>query len=209
MSEEVQVEQAKAADTEANAEALGQEATVSSSDEGADVEAKADNGIPKSSYDRVLEESKSHKQRAQQAERELAKIREAEAKRQGKYKELAEQKDAELNSLREKWVKAQVNTALAGAASQYGYAGSSVDTLLKLGDHDLLAFDEDTGRVEGIEVYMEDLKKREPSLFRVAQANISEKVPTAQAPQPTRKAPANLQDALAEKKAALMKSFGG
>ena len=34
-----------------------------------------------------------------------------------------------------------------------------MDTLLKLGDHELLEYDEATGAVDGVELYMESLKK--------------------------------------------------
>lgn len=168
---------ANAKATEANAEGNGVE-QVDGSTGALETGANAKEASQESINDRLLKESKAWKSKASDAQKELEKLREAEKKRQGKYQEIAEDYKQKLEGLQKKIIKEKVQSALILAAPKFGFAGKSADTLLRLGDASLLQFDEATDEVQGVDVYMESLKKSEPALFRNIDARINDKAPS-------------------------------
>ena len=168
---------ANAKATEAKVEATGVE-QVDGSTSAPEANANATESSQESINDRLLKESKAWKAKASDAQKELERLREAEKKRQGKYQEIAEDYKLKLEGLQKKIVKEKVQSALIQAAPKFGFAGKSADTLLRLGDASLLQFDEATDEVQGVDVYMESLKKTEPALFRNIDARINDKAPS-------------------------------
>jgi hypothetical protein len=169
--------EAKAEGTEAKAHGVdGVESSVQ--DDAATANAGAAESSTESVNDRLLKESKNWKAKAIEAQQELERIKEAEKKKQGKWQEIAEETKAKLDDLQKKIIKQKVYTKLAEIAPKYGWAGKNLDTLLRLGDHSVLEFDEASEDIQGADLYMESLKKAEPGLFRNIEARINDKAPS-------------------------------
>jgi hypothetical protein len=172
-----QSNEAKAEFTEAKAEAHEGSNVEGSTDDSAQANAKSESS-QESVNDRLLKESKQWKAQALEHKKELEKLKEAEKKKQGKFQEIADEYKAKYEELQKKIVKQKVENALIAAAPKYGYAGKSHETLLRLGDGSLLQYDEGTEEVQGVDLYLESLKKTEPALFRNVETKINDKAPS-------------------------------
>lgn len=127
---------------------------------------------------RLLEESKKFKTRALQAERELEKIRKAQAEESGRYKELYEKVESEKKELLGNMIKERVKSSVTEIAARAGCL--DIDALLQLGPRDLLAYDEEQHRVDGVEAFVEQGKKLKPYLFNSAKpAAVNPATPSA------------------------------
>lgn len=199
--------EAKAEITEAKAPGSVDGVDSSVSDEVAEANAQATDSHTESVNDRLLKESKTWKAKATEAQKELERLKEAERKKQGKWQEIAQETQAKFEDLQKKIIKQKVATSLAQAAPKYGWAGKNLDTLLRLGDHSLLQYDEAGESVEGVETYMEALKKAEPTLFRNVDARINDKAPNASAPN-SKKQPTTFDEKYQELTAKLAQSLG-
>jgi hypothetical protein len=199
--------EAKAEITEAKASGNVDGVENSVSDDVAAANAEANNSQAESVNDRLLKESKTWKAKATEAQKELERLKEAERKKQGKWQEIAQETQTKLEDLQKKIIKQKVATSLAQAAPKYGWAGKNLDTLLRLGDHSLLQYDEAGESVEGVESYMEALKKAEPTLFRNIDARINDKAPNASAPN-SKKQPTTFDEQYRELTSKLAQSLG-
>jgi hypothetical protein len=112
---------------------------------------------------RLLEESKKWKKRAIEAEKLLSDKQKAESEQQGNYKKLYEEAESRYKNLYKTTVKDKVKMSLSEHAVKSGC--QNLDALLKLGNSELLEYDEGDGRVNGAELFIEDAKKNHPYLF--------------------------------------------
>lgn len=124
----------------------------------------------KEGSDRLLNESKKHKEAAQLAKKEAAELRaklesieKAKAEEQGKYKELFEKSEASRQEMMQKVAKATIKSKIGELATKKGC--QNLDALLKLGNSSLLEFDIDSGEVNGADLYIEDAMKNFDFLF--------------------------------------------
>lgn len=113
--------------------------------------------------ERLLEESKKYKERALRAERELEATKKAKLEEQGNWKAIAEESQKKYETLSKAVLEDKLNNAVEREAVKHGCV--DVEALLSLGDKKMLQFEQDTGIVHGVELLVEDLKKRKPYLF--------------------------------------------
>lgn len=118
---------------------------------------------PEGSAARILEESKKWKQRASAAERELQELKKKEAENQGQFKQLYEAEKKKNDEISKSYVRTQVRMSVDALASKAGCA--NVEALMKLGNPELLEFNEENGKVYGADLFIEDAKKNHPYLF--------------------------------------------
>jgi hypothetical protein len=117
---------------------------------------------------RLLEESKQNKKKAQEYKAALDKLTQTQLVDQQKYKELYEAEQKKYSSLHKTLVTDKVKAAVSEKASKAG--AIDLDAILALGDRGLLVVDEDTLAVDGVDTFIEDLKKKKPSLFTAKSA---------------------------------------
>lgn len=132
-----------------------------------DTEAQAANAVtetPEQINARVLNESKSWKARALKAERERAEAQKAADEEKGNFKTLYETSQKELTTLKAKVIKSRVGSVVGQVASKSGCVDP--DALMKLGNKDLIQFDEATEEVFGVDQFVEEAKKSMPYLFK-------------------------------------------
>lgn len=136
------------------------------------------------SVERLLAESKKYKERAQAAEKELETQRKSNLAEQGKFKELYERSVAEHLEYKKSRTAVDIKSAISLAAQKAGCI--NVEDLVKLGDASLLQYDEDSGQVHGLELYVQEAKKNKPYLFTQPKgAMINPAVPNGQTQEKT------------------------
>ena len=114
-------------------------------------------------HKRVLQESKLFKERALKAESVLQKNEQVNLEEQGKFKELSERYKTKLETLEQREVETNLNNAVQQYATKAGCV--NIESLMKLGDASLLQYDQKTGQVHGVELFIEDSQKNHPYLF--------------------------------------------
>lgn len=130
---------------------------------------------------RLLAESKKHKALASELKTKLAKYEAAEKsalEQQSQFKDLYEKEKKDREALLKTVVSDRIKASVAQEAAKHGCI--DVDGLLKLGNKELLQYDEATLEVHGVDQYVEDTKKSKPYLFQSAsKANINPATPGA------------------------------
>lgn len=133
--------------------------------------------------DRLLKEAKAYKARAQAAEREIELQRKKALEEQGKYKEMYESQSAKYNDLKKGLAREKIKSSVAEVAAKAGCL--NVDALLKLGNPEMLSFDEDTLAVEGAQEFVEAAKREHSYLFSSNKtASVNGVTPGGSIPQP-------------------------
>jgi len=128
--------------------------------------------------ERLLQESKKYKSRAREAEKRLKEIETAKLQEQGQYKEMYEDVNNRYTELKNNLVHERKNNAVSSMASKYGCVDHSA--LLKLGNQDLLVYDDDNNNVDGVEAFVEDARRKYPYLFQnKVKPNLNQNVPAA------------------------------
>lgn len=134
-----------------------------------DIETSADDKV----NERLLSESKKYKSHYQKLKSEydtmsakLKTIEESKQAEQGKYKELYESEKKRAQEFERKAVKQAVDSAIHKAANKSGC--KRPDALMRLGNTELLQYDDQTGEVHGVEVFLEDIKASYPEFFTVS-----------------------------------------
>ena len=120
----------------------------------------------KATNDRLLNESKTNKERAQRAETELASLKQKSLQDQGQFKDLYESEKQKNETLMKSVVMNAVKSGVSEAGSKQGLV--SVDAAMKLGNANLLQFDTEASQVQGVDAFMDDLKKSHPYLFKAS-----------------------------------------
>lgn len=127
---------------------------------------------------RLLEESKANKLRFQKAEaalaerqKQLEETKVQEDLKKGKFKELYEQErksKADLELELQTKVKALENQILQSKFSESAAKAGCIDSevALVVGNTELLQFDPEDYSLHGVDLYLEDLKKNKPHLFK-------------------------------------------
>lgn len=116
------------------------------------------------SNDRLLSESKKFKARALQAEKELADLKKKANEEQGNFKALYEDLHKKHQGLQGQVVKEKISSAVSKEAVKAGCIDP--DALLKLGNRELLQYDEESFAVYGADSFVEDAKKQFAYLFK-------------------------------------------
>lgn len=132
-----------------------------------DTDTQAANAVvetPEQINARLLNESKSWKARALKAERERADAQKAADEEKGNFKTLYETSQKELTTLKAKVIKSRVGSVVSQVAGKSGCVDP--DALMKLGNKDLIQFDEATEEVFGVDQFVEEAKKSMPYLFK-------------------------------------------
>lgn len=117
---------------------------------------------------RLLEESKANKKRAQELQAQLDAIKKSQLEKQSEYKKLWEDEKSKGEKLFKTVVNEKVKSAVEKVASKAG--AIDTDAVMALGDSKLLVVDEETLTVEGVDIFIEDLKKKKPALFAVTKS---------------------------------------
>lgn len=113
--------------------------------------------------ERLLRESKEYKAKMQQALRELETLKKAKAEEQGDFKKLYEQAASELTETKKAIKRNTIKSKVQEVALRSGCV--DVDGLLKLGNPELLQYDEDNAEVFGVELFIDEAKRSKPYLF--------------------------------------------
>lgn len=116
---------------------------------------------------RLLNESKKYKEQFKTVKQELDSYKKQQLEEQGRWQEIAQQKEQELQQFQEAFITEKVNASLSRAAEKSGCI--DIDALMKLGDHDLLEFDEETMAIGGVDAFIENAKHKYSFLFRNTQ----------------------------------------
>jgi hypothetical protein len=118
---------------------------------------------------RLLAESKKNKTLAQELKQKLAKYEAAEnsaMQEQQRFKELYEKSEAARQSLFKTVIKEKIKSSVADKALKAGCV--DVDGLIKLGNAELLRYDEESLEVHGVDTFVEEAMKSKPYLFQSA-----------------------------------------
>ena len=118
---------------------------------------------------RLLAESKKNKATAQELKQKLAKYEAAEnaaMAEQQRFKELYEKAEAARQTLFKTVIKEKIKSSVADKALKAGCV--DVDGLIKLGNSELLQYDEDSLEVHGVDTFVEEAMKSKPYLFQSA-----------------------------------------
>lgn len=118
----------------------------------------------KTPSDRLLEESKAYKLRAQAAEKALEDLKSKSLLDQGQFKDLYDAEKLKNSNLMKSVVQSTVRNAVTEIGAKSGLI--SVDAAMKLGNASLLQFDTESAQVVGAETFLDDLKKIHPYLFK-------------------------------------------
>lgn len=116
---------------------------------------------------RLLNESKKYKEQFKTVKQELDSYKKKQLEEQGRWQEIAKQKEEELKQFQEAFINEKINSSLSKAAEKSGCL--DVDALMKLGDHSLLKFDDESMRIDGVENFIDNAKQKYSFLFRNAQ----------------------------------------
>lgn len=114
--------------------------------------------------ERLLRESKKFKERALRSEKELADLKKRDLETQGNFKVMYEDLSKQYTSLKNNLVKERISSAIKIQAEKFGC--TKPDTLLKLGNVELLQYDEESNEVFGSESFVEDVKSKYPEFFQ-------------------------------------------
>lgn len=128
---------------------------------------------------RLLSESKKNKALAQELKSKLAKYEvqeKSQLEEQARFKELYEKEKGQRELLLKTVIKEKIKSSVADKALKAGCV--SVDDLIKLGNSELLQYDEETLDVHGVDTFVEEAMKSKPYLFK------STKTPTINAATP-------------------------
>jgi hypothetical protein len=115
---------------------------------------------------RLLKESKKYKERAAAAEKELERLKKAALEEQGKYKEMYESTAQKFDHLKKALAKEKIKQAVSVHAAKAGCL--NVDALMKLGNAELLTWDEDSMNVDGAQEFVESARREHSYLFGAA-----------------------------------------
>jgi ribosomal protein L19E len=147
---------ANAGDSNANASSENNTSTETTS-------TSSSNGSAEGSAARLLEESKNWKKRATQAEKELEDLKKKEAESQGQFKKLYEEEKKRNEEISKSYIRTQVKMSVDDLAKKAGCV--NVEALMKLGNPELLEYNQENGNVYGADLFIEDAKKHHPYLF--------------------------------------------
>jgi hypothetical protein len=140
------------------------DADASNNSVNANQSADAPKPVEYSEFKKVIEQRQAEKKARKELEEKLHAIEKKAAEEQGKYKELYEKRESQYNELYGSWLKDKVQSSVQKALIK---AGCIDDELaLTAGRSELLEFDESTGKVDGVESWLQDLKERKPVLFQ-------------------------------------------
>lgn len=121
---------------------------------------------------RLLEESKANKKKAQELQAQLDGIKRASLEKQSEFKKLYEEEKSKNDKLFKSVVNREVKNAVEKVASKAG--AIDFDAVMALGDRQLLVVhqseSDDTFSVDGVETFIDDLKKKKPNLFTVTKS---------------------------------------
>lgn len=159
----MEVEQVKTETAPANAE----------TETGSETETVAETPVDpqlKSTNERLLNESKKNREAYLKAKKELDDLKQRQMSEQGKFKELYEKANAELAQIKKQSMLKDISFAVKLAAEKSGFV--KPDNALKLGNPDLLQYDEATGGVFGVDTFVDELKKEYPQLFSTSQKTV-------------------------------------
>jgi len=117
----------------------------------------------KKTHERVLDESRKNKDKWQDLKTEVDTATSQRLEEQGEYKELYTALQSTLSDERKSRMKDRIQHAVSTEATKVGAV--DVDDLFVLGNSELLQYDESSGSVHGVDIFIEDLKKRKPHLF--------------------------------------------
>ena len=129
---------------------------------------------------RLLEESRKYKERAQKAEKAIEERERKTAEEQGRYKELFEKAEAKLQNYQKLSLQEKIKNAVGAAGQKHGCVDS--EALIKLGNHGLIQYDEETLEIHGAEIFVEEAKKAYPYLFKQSSQSVINPVAPGGAP---------------------------
>jgi len=133
------------------------------------VDATQDSGNPHfvmalKKRDDAVEKLREEKRKNSELSAKLDKIRLEEAEKNGQWKEAHDNIKNKYETLSNNWTEVSVRSAVDAAADKYGCVNTRLAFLA--GKTKLLSFDSDTGEVDGVDAFWEDLKDTEPTLFQ-------------------------------------------
>lgn len=117
----------------------------------------------KATNERLLAESKKNRENFLKAKQELDRVTQTQLQEQGKYKELYEKTSGDLKALKQAQMRKDIEYAVKLHAEKAGMV--KPDIALKLGNAELLAYDEANGTVSGVDAFVESIKADMPQLF--------------------------------------------
>jgi len=106
---------------------------------------------------------KEHQALVDKANDEKKIAEENQMKENNQYKELVEHKDKEIADLKTKFKKSIIRNEVSLESAKQN--AKDVDDILRFIDFDDLPFNEDTGKINGIDTIIGDLKNDKPYLF--------------------------------------------
>jgi deoxyribodipyrimidine photolyase len=115
-------------------------------------------------FQKVVQQRQAEKKARKELEDKLQAIEKGEAEKQGEYKKLYESSAAKYEELRTSWLKDKVTNSVQSALLKAGCADAEL--ALAAGKSELLEFDENEGKVDGVDAWIEELKQRKPILFQ-------------------------------------------
>lgn len=115
-------------------------------------------------FKKVIEQRQALKREKKELEDRLQAIEKDKAEKQGEYKKLYESSAAKYEELRTSWLKDKVTNSVQAALLKAGCADAEL--ALAAGKSELLEFDENEGKVDGVDAWIEELKQRKPILFQ-------------------------------------------
>lgn len=143
----------------------------------ADADEKSQQSEPTDFNERLLSESKKFKQRAMAAERELKKLQEQALEEEGKAVERAKYWEEKYKTLNQQTMAQKIQSAIEAKARALG--APNPEAVVKLGNYDIIDYDPDSASVDGVEQFVDDVKKKYPVLFgQVKTPTINPSVPT-------------------------------
>jgi len=121
-------------------------------------------------WDDMLKDRHKAKEKARSATKENAELRaqlesieKEKAERLGLHKERADKLEVKYNDLHRVFLKSQVQLGVSSALVDAGCIDQEL--ALTAGRSEFLEFDEATGKVDGVDTWLQDLKERKPVLF--------------------------------------------
>ena len=115
---------------------------------------------------RLLRESQQWKSRAQAKEREKEESEKAQMVSQQEWKKLAEKYQNENKELKESRRRDRIRAAVHDLALRAGCV--NVEDLLRVGNQTLMEYDDDSGEVNGADIFVEETRRLKPYLFQTS-----------------------------------------
>jgi len=112
---------------------------------------------------RLLEESRANKKAAQEYKKTVEQIELEKKKSNAEFEKLYKETESKYSGLKKQLMVNTVSSAVKEAALKAGC--QKPDALLKLGDASMLEFDEESLSVNGVEMFIESVKKDYPEFF--------------------------------------------